>query len=233
MTRVASFHLVRLPARRRPGAVSRLPLARRHLGASPGLVLGRLVGAAKGSSIRLAVDPSRWAAFTVWEDEAALDEWEWTSPMLAHWRQTNIELWTVRLACLTAHGSWHGVEPFPGMAGAIHDDRGGPVAVVTWAKVKVSRITRLYRSTGAVDLAVAHADGRLRSIGFWESPVGRHGTFSLWKSTDDLTAFAYGHSDHRDVVRRTRDERWYGEELFARFRPYRSSGTWGGSPPLA
>jgi hypothetical protein len=229
---VAAFHLVRLSARQRPLAIGRLPLDRRRLAASPGLVLGRLLGTAKGSSTTLAIDLSRWALFTVWEDEAALDEWERTSPQLANWRRAAVELWAVRLACLTAHGRWGGIEPFPGMAGAVHDDRGGPIAVVTWARVKVSRLNRFYRSTTAVGSAVAEADGRLRSTGFWEYPVGRQGTFSLWHSTDDLTAFAYGHSRHRDVVRRTRGERWYGEELFARFRPYRSTGTWGGSQPL-
>jgi heme-degrading monooxygenase HmoA len=233
MAPVASFHLVRLPGRRRPEAIGRLATDRRRLAASPGLILGRHMGTARGDSTRLAMDLSRWAVFTVWEDEAALDEWEWTSPLLAKWRRSAAELWTVRLACLTAHGRWGGVEPFPGMAGAIHDDRGGPVVVVTRARVRTSRLTRFYRSTSEVDAAVAEADGRVRSVAFWELPFGWQGTFSLWQSTADLTAFAYGHSHHREVVRRTRAERWYGEELFARFRPYRSTGTWGGSEPLA
>jgi hypothetical protein len=230
---VASFHLVTLSARQRPGAVGHLPTDRRRLAATPGLVLGRYMGTAKGSSTRLAVDLSRWAIFAVWEDEAALDDWEWTSPLLAKWRRTSRELWGVRLACLTAHGRWGGIEPFPGMAGAIHDDRGGSVAVLTRARVRATRLNRFYRSTSAIDSALAKADGRLRSVAFWEWPVGWQGTFSLWRSTDDLTAFAYGHSYHREVVRRTRGERWYGEELFARFRPYGSIGTWGGGQPLS
>jgi hypothetical protein len=44
----------------------------------------------------------------------------------------------------------------------------------------------------------------------------------------DMEAFARRNQRHVEVVRRTRVERWYGEELFARFEPYAAEGTWSG-----
>jgi hypothetical protein len=49
---------------------------------------------------------------------------------------------------------------------------------------------------------------------------------------EQMKTFAYG-SKHAEVIKKTRSEDWYSEELFARFRIIESSGTVNGKDPLA
>ena len=179
----------------------------------------------------LSADLTRWALFAVWDDEAALDRFLADSPLTAYWSRRGLETWTVRLQPLAAHGSWDGVEPL----GRLHHPTldVGPLAVLTRATVRTRRWPRFYRAAAATGEVFRHADGVMASIGVGERPVGRQATFSIWSSADHIAAFAYGTPAHAEVMRRTRAEAWYSEELFARFRPYRSSGSWDGIDPLA
>jgi hypothetical protein len=115
-------------------------------------------------------------------------------------------------------------------AGGDHDQ---PVAVLTRARIPVRHWPAFYRAVPAVDDHLRRSPGLLAAVGIGEAPVGLQATFSLWRSTPDMEAFAYRGSPHEDVVRRTRRHGWFREELFARFRPYRSTGTWDGVDPLA
>jgi hypothetical protein len=93
-------------------------------------------------------------------------------------------------------------------------------------------LTRFWSEVDFVSEALGGAKGLLCSIGFGEVPWIRQATFSIWQSQEDFEAFAYGNERHQHVVQRTRNEGWYAEELFARFRPVDSAGLWNGRNPL-
>ncbi len=179
----------------------------------------------------LGADLCRWATFAVWDDGDALDAFEATSPIAARWRDQGRETWNVRLTPLSAHGSWGGARPLPD-ADVTPGGRDGPVAVLTRARIGLRHWPAFYRSVPAVEADLHHQPDLLAVLGIGEAPVGLQATFSLWRSTAGMEAFAYRGSSHEAVVRRTRAQGWFAEELFARFRPYGSTGTWDGVDPL-
>jgi hypothetical protein len=210
-------------------AIVRLGLDRPRLARVPGLLFWRVLGTGRGDDTGPSADVRRTALFAVWEDAAALDRFVTSSPLARRWQHAD-EAWGVRLRGAGGHGRWRGVDVLDGLEPAVG---GGPVAIITRADVRARSWRRFRRAGGPVSDELSGADGLLAVVGIGEAPIGRLGTFSLWRDLDAARAYATGMPRHRDVVRRTRAEDWYGEELFARFEPYGSSGTWGGRDPLA
>lgn len=227
---LASFHLTRERATRLPLVLAHLGLDRGPLARTPGLRFVRLMGTGRGRTTSLSADLTRTAMFAVWHDADALERFLATSPIQSRWRAAD-EHYVARLRLIRGGGRWAGTEPLAAMP-LVESAPTSPVAVLTRADVHRRAWRPFVKAGRPVSEALGRADGVLAAVGIGEAPLGRQATFSLWRDAAALEAFAYGDPAHTDVIRRTRAEGWYGDELFARFAPTTVEGAWDGVDPL-
>jgi hypothetical protein len=186
----------------------------RRLRRTPGVRFGKLLGTGSGTGFGPAdTDLTRWAALVVWADPAAAARFDATGVGRA-WQRIATAGARLDLRPLASRGRWSGTEPFG-------DPDGGrterPVLALTRARLRARRAPTFWRAVPPVAAALRSAPGLLTRFGIGEAPIGWQGTVSVWRNTSDLVRFAYRHPEHRAAIARTPTERWYAEELFARF----------------
>jgi hypothetical protein len=76
------------------------------------------------------------------------------------------------------------------------------------------------------------AEGFITSVGIGEIPWIKQATFSVWQSKESMKAFAYGMKEHAEVIKKTRQQQWYSEDMFVRFIITGSVGSIRGQNPL-
>jgi hypothetical protein len=227
---IAALTLARYPLHAVYGALVRMGLNRHWLRRTPGLRFWKLLGTAREPAFG-GWEPRRYALFTVWESTAALDTFEARSPVMTAYRRSAAELWSARLAPVAWHGAWGGADPFAG-ARAAASASSNRWAVLTRATIR-PRHMRTFRAAAApVGARLIDQPGLLAMIGLGEAPFLYQATFSVWTEPRFFQEFAYRDAEHATVIRRTRAEGWYSEELFARFRLLTAYGTWDGRDPL-
>ena len=145
------------------------------------------------------------------------------------WKRLAVETYTIYCRPLSSHGTWDGAEPFGPSQNISYT---GPIAVLTRATIRFSKLNRFWPNVDKVAKLMNKSPGFVLSFGVGEAPYYRQATFSVWRGLEDVKTFAYRSEEHKEVIRKTREENWYSEELFARFEPYRSMGTIHGKDPL-
>jgi hypothetical protein len=196
-----SLHVWRVPRRAVGSALLRMAFARRHL---PGVRFAKFLGTGTGLGFGPGdADLTRYAAVTVSDRPVTFPVWD---RIAAHSARLDLEP-------LVSRGEWSGRSPFQPTGRRTE----GMVLALTRARLRPTRAIRFWRAIPAVAREVATAPGLLARFGVGEAPIGWQGTVSVWRSTTDLTAFAYRQPEHRAAIARTPADRWYAEELFARF----------------
>ena len=227
---LVTLHLWRVPGRAVPAAVARMAADRRPVRRQPGIRFAKMLGTGDGRTFTMRdADPRTWGLLATWADRGAAAAFE-RSRTVAGWARLAEESWRAELRPLAARGRWSGREPFGRPAGGRWD---GPVAAVTRARLAPVRSRSFWRAVPPVSVDLRGRPGLRLAVGIGEAPVGLQGTFSVWDSGRSLREFAYGGAAHRAVVARTGPERWYSEELFARFAVEAADGSVDGRDPLA
>lgn len=228
---VVAFSLAHYPQQNSLTALAHLGLDRWPLSRTPGLRFWRLLGVGQGQVFDPHADLQRYALFTVWDSLEQLRRFEVHSSVMHRIHRQADESWTVHMLPVRWHGKWGGRDPFSGVIPAPAPET-GPWIILTRATIQPTKLPAFLNAVPAVAEQLLQQDELITSVGVGEAPLFFQATLSIWRTLPAVTAFAYGPSSHVEVVRRTRSEQWYREELFARLRPVASFGTWGGVNPL-
>lgn len=203
-----------------PWALMRMALDRISLWRMDGVSFWKLLGAGKGETFTPRdADPLRWGLLVVIENVSTLE----SSPLISRWRRKAIAEFSADLQPISVQGQWSRRSPFSHVTFA---DKGwsGPVAAITRARIKWRKNLIFWRSVPPVTTSLHNSEGLLAAIGIGEAPIGLQGTLSIWNSAEAVRNFAYRGEAHKAAIAATHREKWYAEEMFARFAVTRSSG---------
>ena len=206
-------------------ALSQMQLGHAQLKNIQGLVFYKLLGSGAENGFSSKPNFGTYALLGIWDSENDATNFFENNSFFKKYSSRSSESFTVFAQSAEAHGKWDGKQPFVSTATLAIDK---PVMVLTRASIRLSKLWSFWRKVGNVSKSLEDYDGLALSIGVGEWPLIQQATLSIWKTQAEMIDYAYKNEKHKEVVRLTRKLKWYKEELFARFVPYKFIGNWNG-----
>jgi hypothetical protein len=188
----------------------------------------KLMGSGKDGQVDLAPDFKHWAIITTWDNKAHCYEFYVNSFPMKWFRFFGFEAFTVLLKPLSAHGLWSGKEPFK--VGSNYQPATEKIAVITRARIKSNKLKEFRSNIKRAADQMKKSEGFVLSAGVGENPFLDQATFSIWENAETMKNYAYKSFDHADIIKLTRERKWYSEDLFARFEILELTGVFNGKP---
>lgn len=202
---------------------SRLVLQGVSLRGLPGLCFAKVLGSGQNGGFGVKPSATHQGLFLAFDDEAAALDVVLHNPQLAAYRQHALTWGVVGLRISSSRGAWSGHRLQPSVA----PPTAGPVGVLTRASIKPLKAQAFWRLSPASEAALAAAPGCRVAMGLGEAPLLRQATFSLWRSTAEMEAFAHSGA-HLQAARAAYGGGHFSETLFTRFVPLWGQGHWQG-----
>ncbi len=204
-------------------AFGMMQFAHRPLKKVVGLQGYKLMGSGK-DGFNPFPDWSVYVLLQIWENEEAANKFFETSGLMKRYLEKSKERCTLFLKNTKAKGAWSGNNPF--VKSETIDAHNPFIAVITRATIKVGLLYKFWNYVPTSQKPLENNEGLIYTKGIGEVPFLQMATFSMWKDKDSLMQFAYGSKEHARAIAKTKDLDWYREELFSRFQPYKSLGSW-------
>lgn len=195
-----------------------------------GITFYKLMGSGKSLGFNPLPDWSTYALLIVWETEGHAQAFFEEAELFKRYQQHTSEIWTLFLRNISARGLWSGQNPFKQSLAV--DSSNELRCIITRATIRWSKLISFWKYVPTSEEPLKNNKDLIFTKGIGEAPIVQMATFSIWTSATALKAFAYQSKEHQEAIRRTKALNWYREELFARFQPYKSVGTWKGENPL-
>ena len=180
-----------------------------------GLSFFKLLGTGAGQGFSLMPDFSTYALLTVWEDQDSADHFYRSNTLIQSYQARASNIRRLSLANTASHGLWSGLNPF--VPTETQQLKKSPVAIITRATLRPQRLLSFWRAVPQASKAIETAQGVQYYKGIGEWPFIQQATISIWNSMEEMIQFAYKDKAHKEIVKQTKKERWYKEDLFARF----------------
>ena len=194
-------------------AFSQMGLGYRHLVDVSGLSFVKLLGTGGGSGFSLRPDFSTYGLLLVWKNADFARAFE-DNILLKAYKERAFSYRKLGLQNYKSQGLWSGQQPFEAGT-AMRPD--APVAIITRATLRWNRLWSFWRNVPKASRSIEAAKGVTFFKGIGEWPFIQQATISLWIHQEAVMEFAYRQKAHAEIVKKTRQKKWYAEDLFARF----------------
>ena len=231
-----SLTIIRYPKIYIPVAFLAMAIFRLPLFLNKNISFFKLMGSGKNGTFDKTPDLQQWAILSVQHESGELQNIDEGTILSGELNKKLygffISKWFTLFKCksitfllepIESHGVWDGKKVFGELPAK--SDYEGQIAILTRATIRINKLKFFWQNVAPVADKMRNAKGFVQSFGIGEIPWIKQATFSIWQSKADMKAFAYGLKEHQEVIQKTRQQQWYSEDMFTRFKILKTVGT--------
>lgn len=198
-------------------ALKQMGLAQKKLKEIKNLEFYKFLGTGSGQGFSLWPDFSMYAFLGVWTNRDAYKKCFDSCNIFLEYKERAYFQRDLELISIKSYGFWNGKNPFKSQKIELNFTDKKKAVVLTRATINWNRLFQFWKAVPKASKAIENASGVEFFKGIGEWPFIQQATVSIWDNFDSVNKFAYNNKSHSNIIKTTRQNKWYKEDLFSRF----------------